>query len=289
LAQRASIDERAIGMSFDQLLAAASQRNTSLVCVGLDIDSQRLPAHLRTEPGGAAAFVEEIIAATADLVCAYKPNLAFYLAQGHAGLDLLTATLAAIRRYAPAVPVILDAKFGDIDSTAAAYACFAFNVLGVDAVTVNPYLGEDALAPFLGQPDRAAFIVCKTSNPGSGDLQDQLLNGATPLYRYVASRIATWRQRYGACGAVVGGTFPAQVGEIRSILPDCPLLIPGIGAQGGALEATVRAGLDANGGNIIVNSSRAILYASGDHDFAVQARAATLALRDAINRARAGA
>ena len=280
--------ERTAGMTFGQRLAATSQRNDSLVCVGLDIDCRRLPGHLCAEPGGAAAFADAIVAATCDLVCAYKPNLAFYLAEGLTGLETLTATLAAIRRHAPQVPVILDAKFGDVENTAAAYARFAFDVLGVDAVTVNPYLGEDALVPFLSRPDRAALIVCKTSNPGSGDLQDLSVDGGRPLYHLVATRIAAWRERYGTCGAVVGATYPEQVSEIRAVLPDAPLLIPGIGAQGGALEATVRAGVDAHGGNILVNSSRAILYADGGLDFAAHARAATLGLRDAINRARRG-
>jgi orotidine-5'-phosphate decarboxylase len=275
-------------VTFQERLNAISQRNDSLLCVGLDIDSARLPDHLRTASGGATAFADAIVEATADLVCAYKPNLAFYLAEGLPGLETLTATVEAIRRRAPDVPVILDAKFGDIDTTAAAYARFAFDVLGVDAVTANPYLGEDALAPFLSRSDRATFVVCKTSNPGSGDLQDQAVDGHRPLYQLVASRIAAWRERYGAAGAVVGATYPDEVGEVRAVLPEAPLLIPGVGAQGGALEATVRVGVDARGGNIIVNSSRAVLYTSAGPDFAACARASALALRDAINAARAG-
>lgn len=276
-------------MTFQERLTAISQANQSLLCVGLDIDTARLPAHLRSAPGGPAAFADAIVAVTADLVCAYKPNLAFYLAEGLSGLGTLSATVAAIRRRAPAVPIILDAKFGDIDTTAAHYARFAFDVLGVDAVTVNPFLGEDALAPFLTRPDRAAFVLCKTSNPGSGDLQDQPVDGRRPLYQVVASHVAAWQRRYSTLGAVVGATYPEQVGEVRRLLPDTPLLIPGVGAQGGALEATVRAGLDARGGNIIVNASRTVLYAGAGQDFADQARAAALALRDAIAAARPGA
>lgn len=287
--RRSHVEERTAGMTFGQCLAAASRTNDSLACVGLDIERRRLPAHLSGEPGGAAAFAEAIVAATADLVCAYKPNLAFYLAEGQAGLELLSATLAAIRRHAPQVPVILDAKFGDIDSTAAGYARFAFDVLGVDAVTVNPYLGEDSLQPFLCRPEKAALVICKTSNPGSGDLQDRPLADGRPVYAAVAGRIAAWHERYGTAGAVVGATYPDHLGQVRALLPDCPILVPGVGAQGGALTATVRAGVDAAGGNIIVSSSRAILYAGDGLDFAAHARAATLALRDAINEARAGA
>jgi orotidine-5'-phosphate decarboxylase len=273
-------------VTFQERLSAACRANRSLLCVGLDIDTARLPAPLRTAPGGPAAFADAIIEATADLVCAYKPNLAFYLAEGLSGLGTLSAVMASIRRRAPEVPVILDAKFADIETTAVAYARFAFDVLGVDAVTVNPYLGEDALVPFLTRPDRAAFVLCKTSNPGSGDVQDLPAGEAETLYRLVARRIAAWQARYGTCGAVVGATYPEQVGEVRAILPDAPLLIPGVGAQGGAIEATVRYGLDARGGNIVVNASRTILYASSDANFAARARTAAVQLRDALEQAR---
>jgi orotidine-5'-phosphate decarboxylase len=275
-------------MTFGERLNGISQANDSLLCVGLDIDTLRLPAPLRDRPDGPIAFAEAIVAATADLVCAYKPNLAFYLAGGVPGLSALVETVAIIRRLAPAVPVILDAKFNDIDSTAAAYARFAFGVLGVDAVTVNPYLGEDALGPFFGEPGRTAFVVCKTSNAGSSDLQDLPIGDSGPLYRVVARRIAAWHAQYGNVGAVVGATYPAQVREVRRLAPACALLIPGVGAQGGALEATVRAGVDAAGGNIIINASRSVLYASSADDFAARARETAQRLRDTINAARAG-
>jgi orotidine-5'-phosphate decarboxylase len=275
-------------MTFQARLRAASEANHSLLCVGLDIDPARIPEHLRAAPGGPATFADAIVAATADLVCAYKPNLAFYLAEGLTGLGTLSAAIASIRRRAPGVPVILDAKFGDIDVSAAGYARFAFDVLGVDAVTVNPYLGEDALRPFFERADRAAFVLCKTSNAGSGDLQDMAVDGE-PLHLRVAGRIAAWHDRYGCVGAVVGATYPRQVGAVRARLPYSPLLIPGVGAQGGALEATVRAGVDAAGGNIVVNASRAVIYAGAGRDFAEHARAAAASLRDAINGARAGA
>ena len=277
-----------IAVSFMERLRATSQRAQSLLCVGLDIVPALLPAHLREREDGVARFAEAIVSATADLACAYKPNLAFFLAEGAPGLQALNRTVECVRRLAPGTPVVLDAKFGDIDNTARAYATYAYDVLGADAVTVNPYLGEDALEPFLVRPDRAAFVLCKTSNAGSGDLQDQLVAGDTPLYRLVAERVAAWQARYQACGAVVGATYPEQVGQVRAILPDCPLLVPGVGAQGGALEATVRAGLDTAGGGMLINASRAILYASGGLDFADQARAAALRLRDQINQAREG-
>lgn len=275
-------------MTFQERLRAIGERNQSALCVGLDLDRERLPERLRGSPHGLQRFADAIIAATADLVCAYKPNLAFYLAEGLAGLATLEAVVGIIRQRAPAVPIILDAKFGDIDVTAAAYARFAFDVIDADAVTVNPYLGEDGLIPFLNRSDRAAFVLCKTSNAGSGDLQDQPAGGETALYRLVASRIAAWQARYGTCGAVVGATYPAHVGEVRALLPDLPLLIPGIGAQGGALAATVQAGVDQQNGNIVVNASRAVLYAGSGVDFADRARAAAADLREAINVARMG-
>jgi orotidine-5'-phosphate decarboxylase len=275
--------------TFAERLRTASEQNESLLCVGLDLDLERMPAHLRAAPGGPAAFADAIVAATADLVCAYKPNLAFYLADGLSGLGTLSAVIASIRRRAPAVPIVLDAKFNDIDISAARYARFAWDVLGVDAVTVNPYLGEDGLRPFFERPDRGAFVLCKTSNPGSGDLQDVPAGDEATLYRLVARRIAGWQARYGTLGAVVGATYPRQVGEVRALLPGVPLLVPGVGAQGGALAATVQAGAEAARGTILVNASRAVLYAGGGTDFAEQARTAALALRAALEAARPGA
>jgi orotidine-5'-phosphate decarboxylase len=273
-------------MSFQQRLTAISRLNDSLLCIGLDLDRRRLPAALGAAPHGPTEFATAIIAATADLVCAYKPNLGFYLAEGLAGLTSLIEVIAAIRRLAPRVPILLDAKFGDIDVTAAGYARFSFDELAVDAVTLSPYLGEDSLAPFLQRSECGAFILCKTSNPSSGDLQDLLLSDGEPLYERTARQIARWRQRYGTGGAVVGATYPGHVARVRQLLPAAPLLIPGIGAQGGTLAATVRAGIDEHGGNILVNASRAVLYASAGADYAQAARAAADELRRAINSAR---
>ena len=273
----------------------AARRNDSLLCVGLDPDLARFPEALRRrhadDPAGAiVAFNRAIVEATADLVCAYKPNLAFYAQYGLPGLEALARTRALVPRD---VPVILDAKVNDIGHTAAAYATAYFDALGFDAVTASPYLGEDSLWPFLERRDRGVLVVCRTSNPGAGDLQDLLLTDAgrdgepAPLYEVVARRIAAWGARYGACGAVVGATYPREMAVVRAILPRAPLLVPGIGAQGGALEETVRAGLDERGMGLLVSASRGVTYASAADDFADAARRAAIEFRDAINRERA--
>ena len=274
--------------SFAVRLTEAARRTGSLVCVGLDPDLARLPVGMVQERDVATtivAFNEAIIGATVDLVCAYKPNLGFYLAHGEAGL----AALAATRRLIPPeTPVILDAKIADIGSTAVGYAQGVFDVWGFDAVTVNPYLGGEALDPFLDRADRGLFVLCKTSNPGSGEFQDLAL-GETgePLHLAVAGRVAEWAKRAAASlGLVVGATYPAELAAVRRRCPDLPILLPGVGAQAGDLAAAVAAGLDATGGGLVVTSSRAILYASSGADFAEQARAATLRLRDEANAAR---
>ncbi len=271
---------------FEEKLLDVSRRHASLVCVGLDIDPHRLPPHLGTEPKALLDFNRSIIEATADLVCAYKPNLAFYEALGLEGWGLLRATLAAIPRD---IPVIADAKREDIGSTAAAYAHSVFNGFGFDAVTVSPYLGEDAVRPFLEWEDKGIFVLCKTSNPGSAEFQDlQVMapDGTTRrLYEVVAGRVLDWN-RHGNCGLVVGATYPDQLHAIRQMAPDLPFLIPGIGAQAGDLESTVRYGVDERGQRAIINSARGIIYASAGRDFAQAARRAAKDLRDAINRVR---
>lgn len=276
--------------TFYELLRAAAVRQASLLCVGLDPDVGHFPPELRRQfaidPAGALVrFNREIIEATADLVCAYKPNLGFYAQYGLAGLEALHAT----RRLIPAgIPVLLDAKVNDIGHTASAYATGYFDSFGFDAVTASPYLGEDSLRPFLERRDRGVFVLCRTSNAGAGDLQDLAAGpDGAPLYRVVAQRIAAWGATYGACGAVVGATYPQELAEIRGIAPLAPILVPGIGAQGGDLEATVRAGLDADGFGLLLSASRAVLYAASGPDFARAARAAAIALRDAIERVRA--
>ncbi len=275
-------------MTWGDLLRARMDATGSLLCVGLDPDPARFPAPLRGMTDVEAAIVRfnaGVVDATADLACAYKPNLGFYLAHGAPGLRALERTRALLP---PATPVILDAKIGDIGSTARAYAVGVFDALGFDAVTVNPYLGEDALEPFLARPDRGVFVLCKTSNPGSGDLQNLPVmdDGApAPLHLAVARRIARWDAAHPATvGLVVGATYPAELRAIRRVCPTQPILLPGIGAQAGEIEATVRAGIDARGGGLVVTASRAILYA-GD-DWVQRTRDAALALRTAIDAAR---
>jgi orotidine-5'-phosphate decarboxylase len=273
--------------TFAERVAAASQRANSLVCVGLDPDFNRFPAHLR-ELGPKDAIIrfnEAIIDATKDVVCAYKPNLAFYLAYGIPGLEALVETRAMI----PAeVPAILDAKSGDVGSTASRYAKGIFDEWGFDAVTVNPFLGEDSLAPFLAYPDRGVIVLCKTSNPGSGEWQDlEVGDAGEPLFLKLASRIARWGRDYPATvGLVVGATYPEQLAQVRERCPSLPILLPGIGAQAGDVEAAVAAGLDAAGGNLIVTASRSIIYAGSGADFAERARVAAITLRDGANAVR---
>lgn len=276
---------------FDDRVRLAMRRADSLVCIGLDPDLARFPALLRELPVTEAIvrFNTAIIDATTDLVCAYKPNLGFYLAYGLDGL----AALAETRRRIPSeVPVILDGKFNDMGATATAYARGCFETWRFDAVTANPYLGEDALTPYFAYPNRGVLVLCKTSNPGSGDVQDLDVRGARgeaePLYLTIASRAAAWATRYPASvGLVVGATYPAQLAAVRERCPDLPILLPGIGAQAGDLDGAVRAGVDAQGEGLLVSSSRAITFAGDGDDFAERARDATIALRDAINTIRA--
>ena len=278
------------GTRFGERLTAAMRRADSLVCVGLDPDPARFPDHLRHEPDVATAIVrfnQAIVAATGDLVCAYKPNLGFYVGHGVAGVEALVATR---RLIPPEVPVILDCKVGDIGSTAAAYARGFFDAWGFDALTVSPYLGEDALAPFLARADRGLFVLCKTSNPGSAEVQNVVVHddkSERPLYLAVADRVAAWAARNPATvGLVVGATYPADLAAVRARCPDLPILLPGVGAQAGELATSVRAGVDARGEGLVVTSSRAILYAGSGPDFAERAREATLHLRDAVNAVR---
>jgi orotidine-5'-phosphate decarboxylase len=219
--------------------------------------------------------------ATGDLACAFKPNIAFFEALGQAGYEALQRLMKVPRT----VPVILDAKRGDIGSTAEAYARAVFDQLGADAVTLSPYLGSDSLEPFLRRADRGCFVLCKTSNAGSSDIQDLTVAGE-PIYIHVARLAAHSWNNNGNLGLVVGATHPEALLRVRAICPDLPLLVPGVGAQGGDLEASVRAAVDAHGEQVLINASRSILYASDGADFAAAARAEALRLRDAINAAR---
>ena len=266
-------------MKFTEKLRAAQARADSWLCVGLDTDTDKIPAGA----GGVVAFNRAIIAATRDLVCAYKPNLAFYLARGSAGIDDLAQTVAAIP---PDLPIILDAKFGDIESSARGYARFAFETLGVDAVTVSPYLGADALAPFLEYEERAVFLLAHTSNPTARDLQEaRVAPDDEPLYVRVV-RYAKDLTSLGHIGLVVGATFPQQLQAVRAANPTAVFLVPGIGAQGGNMPEAVEFASNNAGIGPIINASRSIIYASNGDDYASAARAAAVKLRDEIRACR---
>lgn len=269
-------------MSFIEKLTLATRKNKSLVCVGLDTDPELLPDKV-----GVFDFNKAIIDATADLVCAYKPNLAFYEAMGSQGIDILKRTVD----YIPDdIPVIADAKRGDIGNTARAYARAIFDVMNFDAVTVSPYLGFDSIEPFISYHDRGVFVLCRTSNTSAVDFQSLFAdfeNKKRPLYEIVALKASRWNT-HGNIGLVVGATYPEELRLIREDYPDMPLLIPGIGAQGGDLATTVDYGVDARGERAIINSSRQILYASSGKDFAEAARQAASSLRERINRLLAG-
>ena len=261
------------------------------VSVGLDPVWDKLPDAIKAGVDGGrdtasrafaiAAFCKAIVDATADLACAFKPNAAFFEAFGAPGAEALSAVIGHIGAVAPEVPVIYDAKRGDIGSTNQGYAVHAFDELGADAITVHPYLGREALDPFLERLDKGTIVLVRTSNPGGGEFQD-LLVGDEPLYRVVARRVAeTWNQQ-GNCAVVVGATYPEELAEVRRIVGTMPILIPGIGAQGGDVRRTVEAGRDARRRGMIVNSSRGVIYASKGDDFAEAARQEVLRLNREI-------
>jgi orotidine-5'-phosphate decarboxylase len=275
-------------MSFTHMLQRAQAQNQSLLCVGLDPDPARFPAPFRGDASCIYDFCAAIVDATADLVIAFKPQIAYFAA--HRAEDQLERLMAHMKSVAPQVPVILDAKRGDIGSTAEQYAIEAFERYGADAVTLSPFMGFDSVQPYLKYHGKGAFLLCRTSNPGGDDLQNQRLasvDGEPRLYEHIA-RLAQgpWNTN-GELGLVVGATYPAEIERVRALAPTLPLLIPGVGAQGGDALATVRAGLrtDAAGattGAVVVNSSRAILYASGGEDFAAAARQEALRTRDLL-------
>ena len=262
----------------------------NFVCVGLDSDYNHIPESVKSLDSVEETlfvFNRDIIDATHDLVCAYKPNAAFYEMQGDAGFRALVRTVRYIRETYPHIPIILDAKRADIGSTNLGYVKAAFDIIGVDAITVHPYLGKEALAPFLARREKGVIVLAKTSNPGSAEFQN-LPVGETqePLYQVVARHVATTWNSNGNCALVVGATYPAELKKVRTIVGDMPILIPGIGAQGGEVAATVIAGKDSRGRGMIINSSRSIIYASQGPDFAQAARKATENLRAEINQYR---
>jgi len=269
-------------MTFLEMLCDVGRRNRSLLCIGLDPDPARIPAGARAAPDPIYTFCAAVIDATADLVCAFKPNSAFFEALGTTGMETLRRVIAAVPRD---IPVILDAKRGDIGSTAAAYAHAAFEVLGAHAITLNPYLGGDALAPFLRYADKGCLLVCKTSNPGGAELQDLRLADGHPLYLEVARRAQTvWNER-GNVGLIFGATHADVLPAVRAVCPDLPLLVPGVGAQGGDLTMAVLGAVDRRGERAIINASRSVLYAAEGTDFADAARREALRLREEINAA----
>jgi len=269
-------------VNFIDKLTAAWTANHSLLCVGLDPDLAKLPAELRDAPDGITTFCTRIIDATADLACAFKPQIAYFGALG--AEKQLEDICRYLRENYPHIPLILDAKRGDIGATATQYAREAFERYGADAVTVNPYMGEDSLDPYLAWPDRGVIILCRTSNPGGSDLQFLDTDGV-PLYQRVARLVAEKWNKNGQCALVVGATFPEELAQVRAIVGDMPLLVPGIGAQGGDIAATVGAGQTANGMGMMISSSRAIIYAKPQdgEDWADAARRVAIETRDAIN------
>lgn len=270
-------------MHFMTALKAAWQQRDSLLCVGLDPDPARFPAHLQGRPEAILEFCTGIVDATADLVCCFKPQIAYFAARR--AEDQLEALIEHIHRNHPGVPVVLDAKRGDIGSTAEQYAVEAFERFKADAVTLNPYMGRDSVEPYLAYGDKGVILLCRTSNAGGSDLQF-LDVGGEKLYERVARLVAEDWNASGNCGLVVGATFPAEIARVRALTGDMPLLVPGIGAQGGDIDATVKAGRTADRTGLMINSSRAILYAGQGEDYAAAARAAALHTRDAINAQR---
>ena len=265
--------------SYLERLERAAAVNRSLVCVGLDPEPERLPVT------DAAEFNRVIIDATRDLVCAYKPNLSFYEAMGLPGLQTLASTIDYIRQVAPEALLIGDAKRGDMGPSAAAYARAMFQVWDFDTVTVNPWGGGDTVQPFLEDANRGVFLWCRGSNPGAGDMQDLTVEspyGKSPVYEHLAQMAAEWNGR-GNLGLVVGATAPEQLAAVRRLCPELPLLIPGVGAQGGDLAAAVRNGVNSGGRRAVINASRSIIYAGDGADYAAAARRAAVELRDVIN------
>ncbi len=280
-------------MTFLDMLGAAERQNNSMLCVGLDPEPAKFPGRFKDEASRIYDFCATIVDSVADLVSAFKPQIAYFAA--HRAEGQLERLIAHMRRVAPQVPIILDAKRGDIGSTAEQYAIEAFERYGADAVTLSPFMGFDSVAPYLKYHGKGAFLLCRTSNPGGDDLQGQRLasvEGQPLLYEHVAGLAQGPWNLNGQLGLVVGATYPAEIERVRAVAPRLPLLIPGVGAQGGDAAATVRAGWRGHAGQtgapIIVNSSRAILYASSGDDFAESAREAARKTRDTLQAARPG-
>jgi orotidine-5'-phosphate decarboxylase len=270
-------------VKFADMLRQAQQANGSMLCVGLDPEPAKFPGEWRGDAGRIFDFCAAIVDATKDQVCAFKPQIAYFAA--HRAEDQLERLIEHIHRAAPNVPVILDAKRGDIGATAEMYAREAFERYRADALTLSPFMGFDSIEPYLRWQDKGLILLCRTSNPGGSDLQAQALQSGERLYEHIARLASGPWNAGGQLGLVVGATFPAEVARVRALAPTLPLLIPGIGAQGGDAQATVRAGWR-EGAPVIVSSSRAVLYASADRDFAQAARRVASATRTLLNAAR---
>lgn len=265
------------------------RKKNTLLCVGLDSEFERIPKFLFKQKEPLFSFNKAIIDATYDSVCSFKIQYAFYGALGEKGISALRKTVDYIKSEHPEIPIILDAKRGDIGNTARAYAAEVFDVFGVDAVTLNPYLGKDAFEPFLALKDKGAIFLCRTSNPGASDFQDlktTYKGKARPFYQVVALKVAKEWNSNGNCCLVMGATFPRELKIIRELVGDVPFLIPGIGAQGGDLVKTVKNGIDSQGAGMIIHSARGIIFASQDKDFAQKAREEAEKLKDEINKYR---
>ncbi|MNK11219.1 orotidine 5'-phosphate decarboxylase [compost metagenome] len=275
------LKQKDTAVTFIKKLSAVWHSQKTQLCIGLDPDLAKFPRHLQGKPDAILTFCKEIIDATADTACAFKPQIAYFAALR--AEDQLEAICSYLRERYPHIPIVLDAKRGDIGATAEQYAREAFERYGADAVTVNPYMGFDSVQPYLERPDRGVIVLCRTSNAGGSDLQFLNVDGK-PLYQHVAHLVADKWNTNGQCALVVGATFPNELAQVRALVGDMPLLIPGIGAQGGDIKATVEAGRTANGTGMMINSSRAILYAKADETFAQAARQVALETRDAINR-----
>ena len=270
-------------MTFINKLKKAWEVNNSLVCVGLDPDLTKLPECLKDEEYPIFEFNKQIIDATHDLVCSYKPQVAYYAGQD--AEDELQMTIDYIRETYPQIPIIFDSKRGDIGSTASMYAKEAFERYNADSVTVNPYMGTDTLKPFLDYADRGVIALCRTSNPSGDEIQNLDASGITIYKRVAEYAVEKWNYNKNIL-LVVGATYPEELGQIREICPDIPFLVPGIGAQGGDVEAVLKVGQTADGAGLIINSSRGIIYAGSGADFARESRKATIELRDLINQYR---
>jgi orotidine-5'-phosphate decarboxylase len=273
-------------VGFQNKLQGSVSKNKSLLCIGLDSNPSKLPPHLANDPEPIFAFNKAVIDATADLVCAYKPNSAFYEGAGADGITQLQKTCQYVLETYPQIPIILDAKRADIGSTNEGYVQYAFDYLQADAITLQPYLGREALEPFLARKDKGLIILCHTTNPGASEIQDLLL-GKEKLYQVVARKVRDEWNEHGNCLLVAGAAYPAELADIRAIAgDDMVFLVPGVGAQGADVGQAVKAGLSSRRDGLIINSSRDIIFASNGTDFAQAARQKAIKLRDEINKYR---